>query len=137
MYMLGRVKSRREGGEQEQEAWLDSVFVGLNNSGAPIGLPDLKQISAPPRSLSRLCEQRRLLVQDTRFDVYQDGKTDEGVPRYQVWFSNDPHVWLDRVYQALSNAESALGFSELNAWVPAPDEISDWKSQKELLAQVS
>lgn len=135
--MLGRVNYRRDGEDQEQEVWLDSVFVGLNNSGVPISLPDLKQISAPPRSLSRLSEQRRLLVQDSRFDVYQDGKTDEGVPCYQVWFSNDPQVWLNRVYQALSDAESALGFSELNSWVPAPDEISDWKSQKELLAQVS
>lgn len=117
------------------------MFEILLEQRAPCNLPDLKGMSAPPRSLN-LNRQRKLLESDPRFCVYQDGTVFSAnaagsfVPRYQVRLS-DGHVWLEHVYDCLLATGNALGFPELNAKVQPPDEIADWSTQKELLAKVS
>ena len=117
-------------------AWLDAVFAALFEETEPCHLPDLKEIAPPPRSLSRYGDQRRALEQDSRFVVFQDGVTEEGVPRYCVTLS-DQEVWLAQVFDYLLSCGVALGFPEINGAVPAPMEISKWSSQRELLAKVS
>jgi len=131
----GKRQQGNDGGDEHAE-WLDAVFEALFQEPDPFDFPDLKEIAPPPRSLSRYGDQRRALEQDSRFVVFQDGVTVDKVPRYRVTIS-PAQEWLEKVFHYLFSCEVALGFPEINERVPAPMEIGNWSSQRELLSQVS